>query len=78
MALAAALAVSGTLFITRVRLLAGLVQGAAPTKRTGDVQRRARNEAEIVLGQRKLLQRLGPGLLHAFIFWGFTCSSRRS
>ena len=25
-----------------------------------------------MLGQRKLLQRLGPGLLHAFIFWGFT------
>jgi Fe-S oxidoreductase len=25
----------------------------------------------IVLGQRKLLQRLGPGLIHAFIFWGF-------
>jgi len=25
-----------------------------------------------VLGQSKLLQRLGPGLLHAFIFWGFT------
>jgi Fe-S oxidoreductase len=25
----------------------------------------------IVLGQRKLLQRLGPGLTHAFIFWGF-------
>jgi len=24
-----------------------------------------------VLGQRKLLQRLGPGLLHAFVFWGF-------
>jgi Fe-S oxidoreductase len=24
-----------------------------------------------VLGQRKLLQRLGPGLVHAFIFWGF-------
>ncbi|HSF60707.1 MAG TPA: (Fe-S)-binding protein, partial [Gaiellaceae bacterium] len=30
-----------------------------------------RNEATIVLGQRKLLQRLGPGLVHAFIFWGF-------
>jgi Fe-S oxidoreductase len=30
-----------------------------------------RNEAEIVLGQRKLLQRLGPGLMHAFVFWGF-------
>ncbi|MCS7006803.1 MAG: (Fe-S)-binding protein, partial [Thermoleophilia bacterium] len=25
----------------------------------------------IVLGQRKLLQRLGPGLMHACIFWGF-------
>lgn len=24
-----------------------------------------------MLGQRKLLQRLGPGLIHAFIFWGF-------
>ena len=71
MALAAALAVSGTLFFTRVRLLAGFVQRAAPTRRSGDVPRRARNEAEIVLGQRKLLQRLGPGLLHAFIFWGF-------
>ena len=30
-----------------------------------------RNEATIVLGQRKLLQRLVPGLVHAFIFWGF-------
>jgi Fe-S oxidoreductase len=35
------------------------------------VGRRARNEATIVLGQRKLLARLGPGLVHAFIFWGF-------
>jgi heterodisulfide reductase subunit C len=32
---------------------------------------RIRNETAIVLGQRKLLQRLGPGLVHAFIFWGF-------
>jgi Fe-S oxidoreductase len=71
LALAAALAVSGTLFVTRARLLIRLVQGAASTERRGDVPRRARNEAEIVLGQRKLLQRLGPGLLHAFIFWGF-------
>jgi Fe-S oxidoreductase len=30
-----------------------------------------KNEVEIVLGQRKLLQRLVPGLTHAFIFWGF-------
>ena len=71
MALAAALAVSGTLFITRARLLARLLQTAAPAERSGDIARRTRNEATIVLGQRKLLQRLGPGLMHAFIFWGF-------
>ncbi|HUA44267.1 MAG TPA: (Fe-S)-binding protein, partial [Solirubrobacteraceae bacterium] len=71
MALAAALAVSGTLFTTRARLLIALVRAGAPTPRSGDVPRRVRNEAEIVLGQRKLLQRLGPGLMHAFIFWGF-------
>jgi Fe-S oxidoreductase len=47
------------------------VRGAQPATRTGDVPRRARNEVSIVLGQRKLLQRLGPGLMHAFIFWGF-------
>jgi Fe-S oxidoreductase len=70
-ALAAALTVSGTLFTTRARLLIALVRAGAPTQRSGDVPRRARNEAEIVLGQRKLLQRLGPGLTHAFIFWGF-------
>jgi len=32
---------------------------------------RLRAEAEVVLGQRKLLQRPGPGLMHAAIFWGF-------
>ncbi len=74
LALVAALAVSGTVFITRVRVLIGLVRAAAPAQpaqRTGDVGRRTKNEATIVLGQRKLLQRLIPGLMHAFIFWGF-------
>jgi Fe-S oxidoreductase len=32
---------------------------------------RVKNEVEIVLAQRKLLKRLVPGLMHAFIFWGF-------
>jgi Fe-S oxidoreductase len=35
------------------------------------VPKRVENEAVIVLGQRKLLQRLVPGLIHAAIFWGF-------
>jgi Fe-S oxidoreductase len=69
--LAAALAVSSWLFAVRLRFLVALLQAGAPVKRTGDVPVRAEHEATIVLGQRKLLQRLGPGLLHAFIFWGF-------
>ncbi|HEY2650902.1 MAG TPA: (Fe-S)-binding protein [Solirubrobacteraceae bacterium] len=54
-----------------MRLLVGLLRAAQPVARAGDGAQRARNEATIVLGQRKLLQRLGPGLAHAFIFWGF-------
>jgi Fe-S oxidoreductase len=69
--LAALLAVSATLFAVRVRFLLALLRTGAPVRRAGDVPRRARNEATIVLGQRKLLQRIGPGLIHAFIFWGF-------
>jgi Fe-S oxidoreductase len=44
---------------------------AKPSDRSGEVPARLRNEAVIALGQRKLLQRLIPGLMHAFIFWGF-------
>ena len=62
---------SGTLFARRVSLLAGLIRLGGPADRSGDLPRRARNEAVIVLGQRKLLQRLVPGLVHAAIFWGF-------
>ena len=42
-----------------------------PVQRFDDVPARIRNEAVITLGQRKLLQRALPGLMHAFIFWGF-------
>ena len=69
--LAALLATSAALFAVRAKFLLALVRSAAPVKRDGDVPRRLRNEATIVLGQRKLLQRIGPGLIHAFIFWGF-------
>ncbi len=70
-ALVAALAVSGSLFASRVRFLVALIGAGAPVDRSGGRERRVRNEATIVLGQRKLLTRLVPGLIHAFIFWGF-------
>src|SRR6202042_611513 len=69
--LAALIAVSATLFVVRLQFLLALLHQAAPVSRSGAVERRIGNEATIVLGQRKLLQRIGPGLIHAFIFWGF-------
>jgi hypothetical protein len=48
-----------------------LVRKGKPLGRTDDVGGRVRNEAVIVLGQKKLLQRLVPGVMHALIFWGF-------
>jgi Fe-S oxidoreductase len=65
------LGVSGGLFARRALFLTRLVLAGKPVDRRGDVARRVRNEAVIVLGQRKLLQRLVPGLMHAFVFWGF-------
>jgi Fe-S oxidoreductase len=60
------------LFARRVRLRAALVRGARPTGREeGASAHRLTRELSHVLGQRKLLQKLGPGLMHAFIFWGF-------
>jgi len=69
--LVAALAVSVGVFARRTRLLAALVRMGRPVARTDHVATRVRNEAVIVLAQRKLFQRLAPGLMHAFIFWGF-------
>jgi Fe-S oxidoreductase len=70
-ALGAALLLCGGLFARRAWFLASLVRMGKPVDRTFDVGRRLRNETTIVLGQQKLLRRLVPGLMHAFIFWGF-------
>ena len=59
------------MFARRAHFLIRLLRLAAPVARGGEVRTRVRNEATIVLGQRKLLARLGPGLMHAAIFWGF-------
>ena len=73
LALAAAIAVAGGLFARRALLLTRLVRMGRPAgiDRADDVPQRVRAEAVVVLGQRKLLQRLIPGLMHAFIFWAF-------
>jgi len=71
LALLVALAVAGVLFGRRAHLLYRIVRLGKPTDRAGDAGRRARTEATVVLGQRKLLQRVVPGLVHALVFWGF-------
>ena len=73
LALAITIAVAGGLFGRRVWLLARLVRMGRPPgiERADDVPERVRAEAVVVLGQRKLLHRLIPGLMHAFIFWAF-------
>src|SRR5262249_10913815 len=68
--LAVLLAVSGGLFARRALFLTRLVRLGKPVDRRDDVPARLRNEATIVLGQRKLLYRLVPGLMPAFIFCG--------
>ncbi len=70
-ALVLVVALSGGIFVHRARLLVGLVRRGKPAQRFDDLPARIRNEVVIALGQRKLLQRLVPGLMHAFIFWGF-------
>ncbi|HET9286957.1 MAG TPA: (Fe-S)-binding protein [Gaiella sp.] len=71
LALVLVAAVAGTLFVRRASFLYRLVRLGQPADRSGDVGRRARTEATVVLAQRKLLQRFVPGLVHALIFWGF-------
>ncbi|MHB8468653.1 MAG: (Fe-S)-binding protein [Gaiellaceae bacterium] len=59
------------MFARRALFLTRIVLAGKPADRADDVAARVRNEAVLVLGQKKLLQRLVPGLMHAFIFWGF-------
>src|SRR5206468_3689145 len=70
-ALVVAITVAGWLFARRTLFLTRLIRSGKPVSRMSDLPSRVGNETSIVLGQRKLLQRLVPGLMHAFIFWGF-------
>ena len=69
--MAAIIGVAIALFATRARARLGVLRAARPSGRSGELDRRATRELAHVLGQRKLFQKLLPGLMHAFIFWGF-------
>jgi len=70
-ALAVTLAIAIALFGRRAWTLYRLLRMGKPVARFDDIPARARQEAVVVVGQSKLLQRLLPGLMHAAIFWGF-------
>src|SRR5437762_12622585 len=63
--------IGAALFARRTRLLVRLLGLGRASDSPSDPGARLKREAVVVLGQRKLLQRLVPGLMHAFIFWGF-------
>src|SRR6266567_7413896 len=69
--LSVVLAAAVGIFARRTWLLYRLVRLGQPVNRFDDLPKRVELEATVVLGQRKLLQRTVPGLMHAFIFWGF-------
>ena len=62
----------GHAFARRSRRSSAAAHGqAAGDRARRRVPDRMRQEAVVVLGQRKLLQRSLPGVMHALIFWGF-------
>jgi Fe-S oxidoreductase len=63
--------VGGGIFARRALLLVRIMRLGQPAPRFDQLPQRVRQEAVVALGQRKILQRLGPGLMHALIFWGF-------
>jgi Fe-S oxidoreductase len=70
-ALAAVAASAVVLFVSRGRSRLAVIRAGRPVDLPDDTPSRVRREIVQVLGQRKLLQKIGPGLMHATIFWGF-------
>ncbi len=64
----ATVAIAGRRVLWLVKLIRS---GAAAPGRGKGAGRRVANDAEEVLGQKKLLKRSVPGLAHFFTFWGF-------
>jgi Fe-S oxidoreductase len=70
-ALAVVVAGAAVLFVRRGRTRLAVIRAGRPLAEVGEAPDRIRREVVQVFGQRKLLQKLGPGLMHATIFWGF-------
>ncbi len=59
------------LFWRRARWHLAVLRSGRPLDRFDRVPERIAALGVFVFGQRRLLQDIGPGLAHAFIFWGF-------
>ena len=59
------------LFWRRARWHIAVLRTGRPLDRSNRLPERIKALGVFVFGQRRLLQDLGPGLTHAFVFWGF-------
>lgn len=62
---------AAVVFDRRMRARFTVLRAARRADRVDEPVTRVRRELSHVLGQRKLFQKALPGLMHAFIFWGF-------
>src|SRR3712207_2334662 len=63
--------VAAYLFWRRGRWHMAVLRAGRPLDRFGRVPERIASLGVFVFGQKRLLDDIGPGLAHAFVFWGF-------
>lgn len=59
------------MFWRRARWHLAVLREGRPLERSDRIGERIKALGVFVFGQRRLLQDIGPGLAHAFVFWGF-------
>ncbi len=59
------------LFWRRARWHLAVLRAGRPLERANRIGERIKGLGVFVFGQKRLLQDIGPGLTHAFVFWGF-------
>ena len=64
-------AIAVYLFWRRLRLHLAVLRAGRPLNRSDRPVERIKGVLIYVIAQRRLLNDIGPGLAHAFIFWGF-------